>query len=158
MSLPIPDAAMVQTVATNSSSQGTILAFPEQADIARCHLSLCCPVLAAWLYSAYSATALGTGSGDVLALDVSAGQLSWKINDCHPGGVRAISSLANGSTFYTSGADGMICAIDFTTGNLLEKFKASSKAVTSISVSPDGKKLATAAAQLKIFNCSNKKD
>ncbi|KAI5415692.1 hypothetical protein KIW84_040923 [Lathyrus oleraceus] len=100
---------------------------------------------------------LGTGSGDVLALDVSAGQLSWKINDCHPGGVRAISSLANGSTFYTSGADGMICAIDFTTGNLLEKFKASSKAVTSISVSPDGKKLATAAAQLKIFNCSNKK-
>ncbi|KAL5065474.1 hypothetical protein RYX36_027211 [Vicia faba] len=100
---------------------------------------------------------LGTGSGDVLALDVSAGQLSWKINDCHPGGVRAISSLANGSTFYTSGVDGMICAIDFTTGNLLEKFKASSKAVTSISVSPDGKKLATAAAQLKIFNCSNKK-
>lgn len=100
---------------------------------------------------------LGTGSGDVLAPDVSAGQLSWKINDCHPGGVRAISSLANGSTFYTSGADGMICAIDFTTGNLLEKFKASLKAVTSISVSPDGKKLATAAAQLKIFNCSNKK-
>ncbi|CAK8563737.1 unnamed protein product [Lathyrus sativus] len=100
---------------------------------------------------------LGTGSGDVLALDVSAGQLSWKINDCHPGGVRAISSLANGSTFYTSGADGMICAIDFTTGNLLEKFKASSKAVTSISVSPDGKTLATAAAQLKIFNSSNKK-
>jgi len=28
---------------------------------------------------------LGTGSGDVLALDVSAGQLSWKINDGHPG-------------------------------------------------------------------------
>ncbi|CAK8579725.1 unnamed protein product [Lathyrus sativus] len=91
-SLPIPDAATVQTVATNSSSQGTIPAFPEQADIARCPLSLsdehfngiknacsiksskhggdsydklqhsrCCPVLAAWLYSAYSATALGTG-------------------------------------------------------------------------------------------------
>lgn len=94
VSLPIPDAATVQTVTTNSSSQsqGTIPAFPEQADIARCPLSLsdqhfngiknacsiksnkhggdsydklqhsrCCPVLAAWLYSAYSATALGTG-------------------------------------------------------------------------------------------------
>lgn len=28
---------------------------------------------------------LGTGSGDVLALDVSAGQLKWRVNDCHPG-------------------------------------------------------------------------
>ncbi|CAJ2630652.1 unnamed protein product [Trifolium pratense] len=100
---------------------------------------------------------LGTGSGDVLALDVSAGQLSWKINDCHPGGVRAISSLANGSNFYTAGSDGMICMIDFTTGNLQKKFKASSKAISCISVSPDGKKVATASAQLKIFNCSNEK-
>ncbi|XP_004508181.1 uncharacterized protein [Cicer arietinum] len=100
---------------------------------------------------------LGTGSGDVLALDVSAGELAWKINDCHPGGVRAISSLANGSSFYTAGADGMICMIDFTTGKVLEKFKGSSKAVSCISVSPDGKKLATAAAQLKIFNCPNHK-
>jgi WD40 repeat protein len=51
-------------------------------------------------------------------------------------GVRAISSLANGSTFYTAGVDGMVCATDFTTGKLLEKFKASSKAVSCISVSP----------------------
>lgn len=28
---------------------------------------------------------LGTGGGDVLALDVSAGQLKWRVNDCHPG-------------------------------------------------------------------------
>lgn len=28
---------------------------------------------------------LGTGNGDVLALDVSAGQLRWKVSDCHPG-------------------------------------------------------------------------
>lgn len=28
---------------------------------------------------------LGTGGGDVLALDVSAGQLAWRISDCHPG-------------------------------------------------------------------------
>lgn len=51
-------------------------------------------------------------------------------------GVRAISSLANGSSFYTAGADGMICMIDFTTGKVLEKFKGSSKAVSCISVSP----------------------
>jgi hypothetical protein len=98
LSLPIPepDAATIQPLTQNpsSSSQGTIPAFPEQADVARCPLSLsdehfngiknacssksnkhssssddddnnelhrsrCCPVLAAWLYSAYSATALG---------------------------------------------------------------------------------------------------
>lgn len=28
---------------------------------------------------------LGTGSGDILALDVSAGQLKWRVSDCHPG-------------------------------------------------------------------------
>lgn len=27
----------------------------------------------------------GTGSGDVIALDVSSGQLKWRSNDCHPG-------------------------------------------------------------------------
>lgn len=30
----------------------------------------------------------------------------------------------------------MVCVIDFTTGNLMEKFKASSKAVSCMSVSP----------------------
>ena len=28
---------------------------------------------------------LGTGGGDVLGLDVSAGQLKWRVSDCHPG-------------------------------------------------------------------------
>lgn len=28
---------------------------------------------------------LGTGGGDVLALDVASGQLKWRISDCHPG-------------------------------------------------------------------------
>lgn len=50
-------------------------------------------------------------------------------------GVRAISYSANGPCIYTAGADGMICRIDFMTGNLLEKFKASTKAVSCMSVS-----------------------
>ncbi|KAL2338994.1 hypothetical protein Fmac_013440 [Flemingia macrophylla] len=100
---------------------------------------------------------LGTGGGDLLALDVAAGQLSWRITDCHPGGVRTTASSANGSIIYTAGADGMVCVIDLMIGNLLEKFKASTKAVSCMCVSPDGKTLATAAAQLKIFNCSNHK-
>ncbi|GMH28543.1 hypothetical protein Nepgr_030386 [Nepenthes gracilis] len=100
---------------------------------------------------------LGTGSGDVLALDVSAGQLKWKVSDCHPGGVSAISYSSQVSCIYTSGADGMVCEIDPNSGNLLRKFKASVKAISSMSVSPDGKIVATASAQMKIFNCSDHK-
>ncbi|PPD99873.1 hypothetical protein GOBAR_DD03126 [Gossypium barbadense] len=78
---------------------------------------------------------LGTGSGDVLALDVSAGQLKWKVSDCHPGGVSAIAFATNGSCIYSSGADGMICKIDSLTGNLLGKFRASTKSISCMAVS-----------------------
>lgn len=100
---------------------------------------------------------LGTGSGDVLALDVSAGQLKWGVSDCHPGGVSAVSFSTRDSCIYTSGADGMICKTDPQTGNTLGKFRTSTKAISCMSVSSDGKVLATAAAQLKIFNCSDHK-
>ncbi|KAL9225153.1 hypothetical protein vseg_001106 [Gypsophila vaccaria] len=100
---------------------------------------------------------LGTGGGDVMALDVSAGQLKWKISDCHPGGVSAVSSAIQGSCIYTSGADGMVCEIDSMNGDLLRKFKASKKALSCICVSPDGKKIATAAAQMKIYGSDDHK-
>ncbi|KAJ4883038.1 transducin family protein / WD-40 repeat family protein [Raphanus sativus] len=100
---------------------------------------------------------LGTGGGDVLALDVASGQLKWRISDCHPGGVNAVSSSTKASCIYSGGADGMVCEIDPHSGNLNRKFKASTKAVSSLSVSPDGKILATASAQLKTFKCSDLK-
>ncbi|KAL6503512.1 hypothetical protein OROGR_025435 [Orobanche gracilis] len=115
-----------------------------------------------------SVLVLGTGGGDVLALDVSAGQLKWRLNNCHPGlwwilrnmhlmGVSAISLPLHGSHIYTAGADGMVCIIDSISGNLLNKFSATARAISSIAVSPDGNMIATAAAQLKIFNSSNRK-
>ncbi|KAL0888137.1 hypothetical protein Bca101_012120 [Brassica carinata] len=121
---------------------------------------------------------LGTGGGDVLALDVASGQLKWRISDCHPGGVNAVSSSTKASCIYSGGADGMVCEIDPHSGNLIRKFKASTKSVSSLSVSPDyniylptadvfavfcfllivdGKILATASAQLKTFKCSDLK-
>ncbi|KAH0697992.1 hypothetical protein KY290_015806 [Solanum tuberosum] len=100
---------------------------------------------------------LGTGSGDVLALDVSAGHLKWRFSDCHPGGVSAISFPSHGSFIYTAGADGLVCKIDSMSGNLLHKFKASTKAISSLSISSDGKILATATSQLKVFNCLDDK-
>ncbi|CAJ1936661.1 unnamed protein product [Sphenostylis stenocarpa] len=91
LALPDPDAAAsasLQPIIANPSSTGTIPAFPEQAEVEGCplnlsdehyegiksacgsnkdaadkdlHRSRCCPVLAAWLYSAYSTTALSGG-------------------------------------------------------------------------------------------------
>ncbi|EEF29257.1 uncharacterized GPI-anchored protein At4g28100 [Ricinus communis] len=77
-----PDPVTIQSFLPNPSPPATIPAFPEQSNIAGCpldipdelfhsvksacgngqqqlHKSRCCPVLAAWLYAAYSATALG---------------------------------------------------------------------------------------------------
>ncbi|XP_073271777.1 uncharacterized GPI-anchored protein At4g28100-like [Primulina huaijiensis] len=83
--LPNPDPATQTLIPVSSSPPATIPAFPEQSDAAGCPLDLpealfndiksacgsisrsgqfhrtrCCPVLAAWLYSAYSRTALSS--------------------------------------------------------------------------------------------------
>ncbi|XP_056161255.1 uncharacterized protein LOC115667165 isoform X1 [Syzygium oleosum] len=100
---------------------------------------------------------LGTGGGDVLALNVASGELRWRISDCHPGGVTAISFSGQGSRAYTGGADGMICEIDPMTGNSLKRLRTSTKAISAISVSSDGSVLASASAQVKIYSCSDHK-
>uniref|UniRef100_A0A6V7QSS4 Uncharacterized protein n=1 Tax=Ananas comosus var. bracteatus TaxID=296719 RepID=A0A6V7QSS4_ANACO len=100
---------------------------------------------------------LGTGEGDVLALNISTGQLRWKINDCHPGGVTAVSFSIHRLCVYTAGVDGMVCQIDISTEKVLGRFRSSTKAISSLSISSDGKILVTAAGQLKTFNCSNQK-
>ncbi|KAK1303312.1 hypothetical protein QJS10_CPB11g00482 [Acorus calamus] len=105
----------------------------------------------------HSLLVLGTGSGDILAFDVSAGQLRWKVSDCHPGGVTAVCSPRNGLCIYTAGADGMVCQIESATGIVIRRHKSSTKAISALSVSADGKILATASAQLRIFNCVDNK-
>ncbi|KAL5217702.1 hypothetical protein ABZP36_018386 [Zizania latifolia] len=100
---------------------------------------------------------LGTGSGDVLALDVAAGQWKWRVSDCHPGGVTAVAYSKNGRTVYTAGTDGMVCKIDASDGSVVEKFRSSSKAISALAVSSDGKILATAAGQLRTFGASDNK-
>lgn len=94
LGLPNPDAAAVQPIFPNPSPPATIPAFPEQSDVAGCslklsdelfhgintacgagaggelHRSRCCPVLAAWLYSAYSATALQSSPTHTTSYDM----------------------------------------------------------------------------------------
>uniref|UniRef100_A0A6V7QV17 Small-subunit processome Utp12 domain-containing protein n=1 Tax=Ananas comosus var. bracteatus TaxID=296719 RepID=A0A6V7QV17_ANACO len=92
---------------------------------------------------------LGTGGGDVLALDVSTGQSRWKINDCHPG-----EEMPSQAHFERNSNQK---PIDISTGKVLGRFRSSTKAISSLCVFSDGKILATAAGQLKTFNCSNQK-
>ncbi|KAJ4959917.1 hypothetical protein NE237_019827 [Protea cynaroides] len=86
--MPEPDPALIQPFTPTPSHPATVPAFPEQSDLAGCPLDLpdelfqalthacgasngnnpntttglrrsrCCPVMASWLYSAFSATAL----------------------------------------------------------------------------------------------------
>lgn len=62
------------------------------------------------------------------------GVLKWSSRSCR--GVTAITFASRGSCIFTSGADGMVCEVDPVTGNLLSTFKASTKAVSSMCVSP----------------------
>lgn len=55
-------------------------------------------------------------------------------NQCR--GVSAISFSKQRSRTFTSGTDGMICEIDFLTGNLVQKFRGSTKAISSMAISP----------------------
>ncbi|KAL9374983.1 hypothetical protein Peur_031862 [Populus x canadensis] len=93
--LPNPDTATIQPFKPNPSPPAIIPAFPEQSNLAGCPLDLpnelfhginsacgsgssatghlrrtrCCPVLAAWLYSAYSATALSRANKVIPSTD-----------------------------------------------------------------------------------------
>lgn len=93
-SLSNPDPVNIQPLPLTTPTTATIPAFPEQSNVVGCplelpqelfhsvksacgngvtgelHRSRCCPVLAAWLYSAYSATALGR-AGRVAAAAVA---------------------------------------------------------------------------------------
>lgn len=101
--------------------------------------------------------ALGTGGGDALAVEVSTGELRWRICDCHPGGVSAIAFSRNNSYIYTAGLDGMVCQIDCSIGSIISKFRSSTKGVSTLTMSADGNALAAATGLLKIFGCGDHK-
>ncbi|PKU77454.1 WD repeat-containing protein 43 isoform X1 [Dendrobium catenatum] len=98
---------------------------------------------------------LGTDSGDVLAVEVSTGQLRWRVCDCHSGGVSAISFSSHNSFLYTAGLDGMVCQIDCSIGSVIRKFRLFTKGISTMAISADGNMLAAAAGLLKIFSCTD---
>ncbi|KAH6558246.1 hypothetical protein KP509_1Z072200 [Ceratopteris richardii] len=100
---------------------------------------------------------LGTGSGDIILIDAALGKLKWKVQDCHTGGVKSITFGKSGSIIYSAGSDGMVCELHVDTGELLGKLKASKRAVSSITVSGDGKYLLAGSGDLRLLDLNTRK-
>ncbi|KAF3328453.1 WD40 repeat-containing SMU1 [Carex littledalei] len=81
--------------------------------------------------------ALGTATGDVLAVDVIASKKIWTNRSFHSGEVVSLHFSKNGNLIYTAGADGVMYALHSETGEAKSKFKASKKRINSLSISHD---------------------
>ncbi|KAF8400123.1 hypothetical protein HHK36_013419 [Tetracentron sinense] len=102
--------------------------------------------------------ALGTNSGDVLAINVFTGGRKWTSTVCHPGGTTSLSFANNGRSLHTVGTDGMASELDSETGELIGKFKVSKRPISSLALSCDEKILAVVGAKILVFNMENGKE
>ncbi|XP_010254339.1 PREDICTED: uncharacterized protein LOC104595338 isoform X2 [Nelumbo nucifera] len=102
--------------------------------------------------------ALGTTTGNILAFNVSTGEKKWTSAECHPGGTLGLYFLNGGNALLCVGADGVASEVDPQTGELMRKFKASKKSISSLSLSSDEKVLAVASSKIRVFNLENGKE
>ncbi|KGN45296.1 WD repeat-containing protein 43 isoform X2 [Cucumis sativus] len=102
--------------------------------------------------SSYCVVAIGTNSGDVLAVNASNGEKKWVSAGCHPGGVIGLSFANKGCRLRTVGSNGMASEMDTETGNIIKEFKASKKSISSSAFSLDERYLVVAGKKLKILS------
>ncbi|XP_038899613.1 WD repeat-containing protein 43 [Benincasa hispida] len=102
--------------------------------------------------NSYCVVAVGTNSGDVLAVNASNGERKWVSAGCHLGGVIGLSFANKGRRLHAVGSNGKVSEMDTETGNIIKEFKASKKSISSSSFSLDEKYLAVAGKKLKILS------
>ncbi|XP_058074553.1 uncharacterized protein LOC131223236 isoform X2 [Magnolia sinica] len=102
--------------------------------------------------------ALGTNAGDVLVINILTGEKNWISVGCHLGGTTAVSFAKKGRSLHTTGADGMVSELDSRTGELVGKFKASKKCISSLALSYDEKLLAVGSDKIRVFSLENKRE
>ncbi|KAG9268314.1 WD repeat-containing protein 43 [Astyanax mexicanus] len=100
--------------------------------------------------------ALGTAAGTVLIYSTVKGDLHCTLDGGHSGGVNSIQWHPEDSLLYSGSDDTHIVEWDLQTGKTRCKWKADRAAVTSLSVSPDGKFLLSAGMTIKMWDLETK--
>ncbi|XP_030642859.1 WD repeat-containing protein 43 [Chanos chanos] len=100
--------------------------------------------------------ALGTAAGSILIYSTVKGALHCTLDGGHNGGVNSVQWHPEDTLLYSGSDDTHIAEWDLQTGKTRCKWKADRAAVTSLSVSPDGKLLLSAGMTIKMWNLETK--
>ncbi|KAJ3678949.1 hypothetical protein LUZ61_021113 [Rhynchospora tenuis] len=100
--------------------------------------------------------ALGTPTGDVLAVDALASKKIWTDSSCHSGEVVSLLFSKNGDLLYTAGADGAMSVLSSDNGEAKSKFKSSKKRINSLSISHDERFVGVASKKSRIVGLDSK--
>ncbi|KAK5857073.1 hypothetical protein PBY51_010340 [Eleginops maclovinus] len=100
--------------------------------------------------------AMGTAAGSVLIYSTAKGALHCTLDGGHSGGVNCVQWHPEDSLLYSGSDDTNIVEWDLQTGKARSKWKADRAAVTSLSVSPDGKLLLSAGQVIKMWDLDTK--
>ncbi|XP_042356854.1 WD repeat-containing protein 43 [Plectropomus leopardus] len=100
--------------------------------------------------------AMGTAAGSVLIYSTAKGALHCTLDGGHSGGVNCVQWHPEDSLLYSGSDDTNIIEWDLQTGKTRSKWKADRAAVTSLSVSPDGKLLLSAGHVIKMWDLDTK--
>ncbi|XWS11837.1 hypothetical protein CRYUN_Cryun37aG0035400 [Craigia yunnanensis] len=101
--------------------------------------------------------AFGTNEGDILAIDILAGDRKWKSTGCYPGGIAGLSFTNKGHSLYVIGSNGKASEMNSENGELIREFKASKRSISSSTFSQDGKYLALASGKICVLSLENGK-
>ncbi|XWS16425.1 hypothetical protein CRYUN_Cryun34aG0086200 [Craigia yunnanensis] len=101
--------------------------------------------------------AVGTSEGDILAIDVLAGDRKWK-STCYPGGIAGLSFTNKGHSLYIIGSNGKGSEMNSENGDLIREFKASKRSISCLTYSQDGKYLALASGKIRVLSLENGKE
>ncbi|KAJ4938996.1 hypothetical protein JOQ06_028459 [Pogonophryne albipinna] len=100
--------------------------------------------------------AMGTAAGSVLIYSTAKGALHCTLDGGHSGGVNCVQWHPEDGLLYSGSDDTNIVEWDLQTGKARSKWKADRAAVTSLSVSPDGKLLLSAGQIIKMWDLDTK--
>ncbi|XP_015240808.1 PREDICTED: WD repeat-containing protein 43 [Cyprinodon variegatus] len=100
--------------------------------------------------------AMGTAAGTVLIYSTAKGALHCTLDGAHSGGVNCVHWHPEDSLLYSGSDDTNIVEWDLQSGKTRSKWKADRAAVTSLSVSPDGKLLLSAGHVIKMWDLETK--